>query len=36
MIEDGVVERTESPWSSPGILVRKKDNSYRFALTLGH
>ena len=30
MIEDGVVERSESPWCFPVILVRKKDNSYRF------
>ena len=30
MIEDGAVERIESPWCSPVILLRKKDNSYRF------
>lgn len=33
LLEEGVVERSTSPWSSPIVLVRKKDpNKYRFCV----
>lgn len=32
MLADGVVEPSNSPWSSPILLVRKPDNSYRFVV----
>lgn len=32
LLSQGVVERLSSPWSSPIILVKKKDQSYRFCI----
>ena len=32
MIELGVVEESDSPWSSPIVLVRKKDGTTRFCI----
>ena len=32
MLKLGVIEPSKSPWSSPVCLVRKKDDSYRFAI----
>ena len=30
MLEDGIVEPCQSPWSSPVLLIRKKSGEYQF------
>jgi hypothetical protein len=35
MLSRGVVEPSQGPWSSPIVLVKKKDGSTRFVLTFG-
>src|SRR3978361_33404 len=32
MLANGVIEPSESPWSSPIVLARKKDGKYRFCI----
>ena len=32
MLSKGVIEPSESPWSSPPVLVKKKDSTYRFCV----
>ena len=36
MLEQGVVEPSNSVWHSPVVLVKKKDVTYRFASTTGN
>ena len=32
MLESGVIEPSDSPWASPGCLVKKKDGTFRFCV----
>jgi hypothetical protein len=32
MLTEGVIEPSESPWSSPIVLAKKKDGKYRFCI----
>ena len=32
MLEDGIIEESNSPWHAPILLVRKKNNERRFAV----
>lgn len=32
MLEEGIIEKSNSPWASPILLIKKKDNTYRFVV----
>ena len=32
MLEQGIIKPSNSVWHSPVVLIKKKDNSYRFAV----
>ena len=36
MVEIGAIRKSDSPWASAEVLVRKKDGSLRFCIDLRH